>query len=230
MIENLAQLQSRLPEGVFLELGKVHDATPALYAEEQALVAKAVESRRNEFSSARALAHQLLRQLGFPSAPLLCLEDRSPDWPPSILGSLSHSRKQCAALLARKSESLIGLGVDVEDHRPLKQNLFAEILTHAEIVNMQAALPEQEHATHVLAIFGIKEAVFKAMHALGNHGLGFHAMEVDVLKDKSRPIIFPLTDLQQRLPQGCLPEVHHLRQDEILLSVVLLHRSTSSTS
>ena len=226
----LAQLQRRLPEGVLLELAEVEDAVDALWPEEQALVAKAVESRRQEFSSARVLAHHLLHKLKVPSAPLLSLADRSPAWPTEILGSLSHSRKRCAALVACKTKSLLGLGVDVEDLRPLKQNLFAEILTAKEIETMEAALPVEQHATHVLAVFGIKEAMFKAMHALGNHGLGFHAMEVDVLNDGSRPRVLPLADLQQRLPRGCLPQVHHLREDEILLSVALLEGPASPTS
>ena len=219
---NLARLRSRLPARVVLEVGAVHNAMEKLCLEEQAMVAQAVETRRFEFSSARVLAHKVMLQLGHAAAPLLAHPDRSPAWPDGIVGSLSHSRKYCAALIATKHPQLLGLGVDIEDLRPLNPNLFDEILTPTEIDIMQTLLPEERHAIHVLSIFGIKEAVFKAMLPLGNHGLGFHAMEADVLTDPSQPKVKALADLQRRLPLGCLPRVHHIRQNEAFLSVAVL--------
>ena len=194
------------------------------------MVATAVDSRRFEFSSARVLAHKVLQQLGHDHGPLLALQDRSPNWPQGVLGSLSHSRTQCAALIAEQQPHLLGLGVDVEDIRPLKPNLFAEILTTAEMETMAKAVPEALHAIHALTIFGIKEAVYKAMLPLGNQGLGFHAMEVDALSDPSQPKIRALAALQQRLPLGCLPQILHLREDEFLLSVAVLQTSIPPTS
>lgn len=230
MNHDLATLRSRLPDGVLLETSAVHDATGEICAEEQAMVATAVDSRRFEFSSARVLAHKILNQLGRNQGPLLSHPDRSPAWPQGVLGSLSHSRTQCAALIAEQKPQLLGLGVDVEDLRPMKPNLFAEILTRAEMECMTSTVPENLHVAHVLTIFGIKEAVYKAMLPLGNQGLGFHAMEVDVLSDPLQPKVRPLADLQQRLPLGCLLQVLHHRQDKILLSVVILQTSTRSTS
>lgn len=229
MEKDLELLRSRLPDGVVLEVGSVHNAMNELCPEEQAMVAQAVESRRFEFSSARSLAHQILNALGREKTPLLAHKDRSPAWPKGVLGSLSHSRKHCAALIADKHPLLLGLGVDIEDQRLMKPNLFEEILTSAELDQMKAALPEDQHATHVLAIFGIKEAVFKAMWPLINHGLGFHAMEVDALTNPSQPKVKPLAGLQQRLPLGCLPQVHHFRRSDLLLSVAVLEAPGRTT-
>ncbi|MDA0667103.1 MAG: 4'-phosphopantetheinyl transferase superfamily protein [Planctomycetota bacterium] len=230
MEKDLELLRSRLPDGVILEIGVVHNAMQKLCPEEQAMVAQAVASRRFEFSTARVLAHKVMLQLGHIEAPLFAHQDRSPAWPEGIVGSLSHSRKHCAALIANQHPQLLGLGVDIEDLRPLKPNLFDQILTPVELDMMQAALPEKQHATHVLTIFGIKEAIFKAMLLLGNHGLGFHAMEIDVLSDPSQPKVKALADLQQRLPLGCLPQVHHLKRNQVLLSVAVLEATKPITS
>jgi len=227
---DLALLRSRLPEGVVLEIGHVHHAVEKICLEEQKIIAHAVESRRNEFSSARVLAHKALQQLGYPESPLLPRPDRSPEWPEGVVGSLSHSRKLCAALLAGPGSSILGLGIDVEDLRPLAKDLFAEILTEQEISTMHTTVPEAQHAEHTLTIFGIKEAVYKAMLPLGNQGLGFHAMEIDFLPDASRPQIKALTDLQNRLPTGCLPQVHHTRHKEVLLSIVVVPTPTPPLS
>ncbi|MFK5957170.1 MAG: 4'-phosphopantetheinyl transferase superfamily protein [Planctomycetota bacterium] len=230
MNSSLAALSSQLPAGVKLSVAPVRDAMQELCAEEQAMVEQAIRSRQQEFASARILAHQALQQLGFPSTPLLANEDRSPQWPQEILGSLSHSRHWCAALIAQKTSSLLGLGVDVEDDRPLKQNLFAEILTGNEMDAMEKHLPLTEHSIFVLAVFGMKEAVYKAMHPLGNHGLGFHAMEVDGFAQGQRPKVKPLQDLERRLPAGCLLQLHHIRQNKTLLSIALLLEPTMPTA
>jgi len=219
---SLAGCSAQLPQGVQLAVAPVRDAMQELCAAEQVMVEKAVSSRQQEFSSARVLAHQTLQKLGLDHAPILAAEDRSPKWPEGILGSISHSRTWCAAVIAKRASPLLGLGIDIEDQRPLKQDLFAEILTAEEIHAMETHLPTADHSTHVLAIFGMKEAVFKAMHPLGNHGLGFHAMEVNGLAQGMAAQIKPLPDLQRRLPLGCLPQLHHLRQNEALLSVVLI--------
>ena len=58
------------------------DLTPG----ERELVAKAVDSRRREFSTGRVLARDLLRELGSETAELLRDSDRVPVWPEGVGG------------------------------------------------------------------------------------------------------------------------------------------------
>jgi 4'-phosphopantetheinyl transferase EntD len=219
-------LRQRLPPGILLDIAPVTDCVAELHEQEQVLVAHAVQSRRQEFSSARRLAKTLLLQLGMADLPLLAHQDRSPAWPTGILGSLSHSRKWCAAAICPTHQNLLGIGVDVEDRHTLRQELFPEILTPAELERMQLSLPAEQQPAFVLSVFSIKEALYKAMWPLGNTGLGFHALELDFGDSPICPNILPLPDLQSRLPAGCSPEAHHARHNGTLLSVVLLPAPT----
>jgi 4'-phosphopantetheinyl transferase EntD len=219
-------LRQRLPPGLLLDIAPVTDCFAALHKLEQALVANAVPSRRQEFSSARCLAKKLLLELDIADQPLIANQDRSPIWPLGILGSLSHSRQWCAAAVCTKDQNLLGVGIDVEDRTTLRQDLFPEILTPAELEQMRLSLPADQHPAFVLCVFSIKEALYKAMWPLGNTGLGFHALELDFGKSSTCPNILPLADLQCRLPAGCSPEAHHARHNGTLLSVVLLPAPT----
>lgn len=211
-----------LPEGLRLETGPVEDHLADLPLAEQALVVTAVKSRREEFSSARFLAHRLLAEEGEPEQPILCATDRSPLWPKGWLGSLTHGRRSCAAAVARKGEGIGGVGIDLEELRPVREDLFAEILSEEELKRFTRAGSEHEVVSHVLACFSIKEAVYKAMFPLGNAGLGFDAMEVLHFHADGRVTIRAQAPLEERL-QGCaLPQVLHLRQNDVLLSLAWL--------
>lgn len=215
-------LFKRLPPGLEVQVAKVEDCLRDLSEPEQALVSNAIASRRAEFSSTRKLAHQMLERLGFPKAPLLINPDRSPAWPKEVLGSLSHSRAHCAVALCDKKSEILGVGIDIEDQRPIKTKMFAEILTPQELERLQRFTPEERHSEFVLRAFTVKEALYKAMHPIGNEGLGFHAMETDFRADSTRPRVLPMADLQRRLPQGCKIQAHHHRHGQTYLSVVIV--------
>jgi 4'-phosphopantetheinyl transferase EntD len=219
---DLTELRAWLPEDLLFAIAPVQDCYAQLLPQEQAVVERAVSSRRCEFSSARSLAHTLLAKLGQERMPLLPLPDRSPAWPPGILGSLSHSRHWCAAALARNNGKLFGVGVDIEDSRPLKSGLFPEILTPNEIQALSTQLAPQDRSARALTAFSIKEAVFKCLYARGNRNLGFLSMEIDFEAATNRPRVVPMQELQERLPHGARLQAYGLQQGEVILSVVTL--------
>ena len=55
-----------------------------LFPEEEAVVARAVDKRRREFTTARACARTALAGLGLPAAPIGRGERGAPGWPPEI--------------------------------------------------------------------------------------------------------------------------------------------------
>jgi enterobactin synthetase component D len=224
----LDPLRAHLPDGALLEVAEVADHMADLYPVECAPLAQAVAIRQREYSSARHLAHGLLQRLVGESGPLLIGKDRSPMWPEAVLGSLSHSRDWCAVTVAHKRNGLLGIGVDIEDIRPMAPPLFAEILTPRELQD----LPEDdaERTAQALSIFSIKESVYKCLQPIGNSGLGFQAMELDFSEDPTRPRLLALEGLQARLPAGCLPQVHLLRQNDTLLSLAILETPQTSSA
>ncbi|MHC4380194.1 MAG: 4'-phosphopantetheinyl transferase family protein [Planctomycetota bacterium] len=217
---DLDRLRAHLPDGALLEVAEVADHMADLHPEERALIAQAVAIRQREYSSARHLARGLLQRLVGESGPLLIREDRSPVWPEEVLGSLSHSREWCAVSVAHHRDGLLGIGVDIEDIRPMAAPLFAEILTPRELQDLPQDVAER--TAQALSIFSIKESVYKCLQPIGNSGLGFQAMELDLSEDPTRPRLLPLQGLRSRLPAGCLPQVHLLRQNDTLLSLAIL--------
>lgn len=224
---SLEPLRAGLPEGIRLEVAGVADHMADLFPEEREAVAYAVASRQHEYSSARHLAHTLLQELVGDPGPLRSAADRSPQWPQGVIGSLSHSRVWCAVCVARKEGGLLGIGVDVEDLRPLAPSLFAEILTPRELQELPQG--PAERTAQALATFSLKESVYKCLQPIGNTGLGFHAMELDFSSDATRPRLIALEDLHRRLPEGCLPQVHLLRQNDMLLSLAVLETPRDSS-
>lgn len=218
----LADFRQQLPQSLLLEVAPVKDHLADLLPEERDIVAHAVASRRCEFSSARYLAHRLLREIGCFPQPLLLLDDRSPSWPQGVLGSLSHSRHWCAALITQIGGKILGVGVDLEDQRPLRAELFPEILTLREREALATIESREQQSVQALASFSLKEAVYKCMYPVGNTGLGFHAVEVSTPYSPSHPQLLPLDDLQRRLPNNSLLNAYQLRQNDAVLSVVLL--------
>lgn len=219
---DLTPWNPQLPTGLVLDVAAVQDHMADIPLAEQALVIAAVRSRREEFSSARHLAHRLLEKQGEAMHPILTDLDRSPLWPKGWLGSLSHGRKWCAAVLARSGGGLKGVGIDLEEIRPIREDLYAEILTESEMQEMRRSKAPATHAAHVLSCFSIKEAVYKAMHPIGNHGLGFQAMQIRRLESTGKVHMQALEELQERLQGHALPEVLHLRQNDVILSLAWL--------
>jgi 4'-phosphopantetheinyl transferase EntD len=139
-----------------------------LFPEEEAFIAKSVASRRLQFETARALARRCMRALGLPPCAILRRPDRSPVWPAGTVGSLSHCRHLAVAAL---SGSLKSIGVDVECTGRIESKLHALLFTERE----QAVAAGEPGAT---AIFGAKEALFKALHPLTGVRSEFREFEV----------------------------------------------------
>lgn len=150
-----------------------------LFAEEEPLVARAVESRRREFTTGRWCARRALRELDVADAPLLADEHRAPRWPDGIIGSITHCAGYRAAAVAR-ADPLHWLGIDAEVHEPLPEGVLDVVSLPAE----RAALPQLAAADRGTAwdrvLFSCKEAVFKAWYPLTRAWLDFQEAEIQL--------------------------------------------------
>jgi 4'-phosphopantetheinyl transferase EntD len=143
-----------------------------LYPEEQAVLQKAVASRRIEFGTARWCARQALAKLGLPPAPILPGLRGAPGWPAGVAGSMTHCAGYRAAALAHSRE-VATIGIDAEPHTPLPDGVRGVVASDAErraLAELADAAPE---VSWDKLLFSAKEATYKAWFPLTQRWLGF---------------------------------------------------------
>ena len=144
---------------------------PGLVAlpEEEPLIAKSVQKRRNEFIAVRHCARLALADLGLPPTPILKGDKGEPRWPDGIVGSLTHCEGYRGAVVARSAD-VRSLGIDAEPHDVLPDGVLDAISLPAERSAI-GALPGELHWDRIL--FCAKEATYKAWFPLTQRWLGF---------------------------------------------------------
>jgi 4'-phosphopantetheinyl transferase EntD len=155
------------------------DLMGPLFAEEEALLARAVEKRRREFTTGRHCARAALGKLGVGPVAILRGEKGEPLWPAGIVGSLTHCAGYRAAAVAR-AEDVVTVGIDAEPHEPLPDGILDQIAGAAEVAHL-AELGGGCDWDRLL--FCAKEATYKAWFPLARRWLGFHDAEVTIDPD-----------------------------------------------
>ncbi|MFF8961009.1 4'-phosphopantetheinyl transferase [Streptomyces sp. NPDC014894] len=147
------------------------DGSASLFPEEAALVARAVEIRREEFATVRACARRALAALGLPPSPVLPGRRNAPRWPSGVVGSMTHCAGYRAAVLARETD-LAGIGIDAEPDLPLPEGVLESIALPAELAWARSAGPGGRVSRDRL-LFSAKEAVYKTWYPLMGTELDF---------------------------------------------------------
>nr|BAO66511.1 phosphopantetheinyl transferase [Streptomyces sp. MJ635-86F5] len=155
-----------------------------LFAEERAIVARAVPRRQQEFTTGRLCARRALARLGLPPAPLLRNARGAPQWPPGVVGSMTHCDGYRAAAVAwAHPGGPAAVGIDAEPHAPLPEGVLDTIALPAERRRLaELSLRNPANAWDRL-LFSAKEAVFKAWYPLTQAELGFHEADIDLHPD-----------------------------------------------
>jgi 4'-phosphopantetheinyl transferase EntD len=148
------------------------DGAGPLHPDEEPAVAKAVATRRAEFTTARRCARDALTALGAPVAAVPVGEKRSPVWPPGVVGSITHTRGFRGAAVAWSTE-LRSVGVDAEQHGPLPDGVLEAVSAAGEraVLADLAARHPGVHWDRIL--FSAKESVYKTWFPLTGRWLGF---------------------------------------------------------
>lgn len=152
-------------------------ADAVLFPEEEALMAKAVDKRRREFTAVRSCARRAMDKLGFPVQPVLPGERGAPGWPAGLAGSMTHCAGYCAAALVRSGD-LASLGIDAEVHGPLPDGVLPSIALPAEVERIGRLSRERPAVHWGRLLFSAKESVYKAWFPLT--GLWLDFMEADI--------------------------------------------------
>jgi 4'-phosphopantetheinyl transferase EntD len=163
------ELLALYPPGVAgAELVHLDDADPPL-AEELAGLERAAPRRLREFAAGRHCAREALAALGEPRTALPRGPDRGPEWPAGVVGSISHSREYCAAVVARRT-ACASLGFDAEEWGRITPELWSRIATAKELAWLRGCADAARSAT---LLFSAKEAFYKAQFPLSRRFVGF---------------------------------------------------------
>jgi 4'-phosphopantetheinyl transferase EntD len=152
----IARLDARLPPGLVLLASPTCDGDEHLYPVERDRIARAVDSRRREFATGRALARQALGRLGIVPVAIPAGEGSEPAWPPGVVGSITHSGGFCAVLVGRSGDYR-GVGIDIELSRPPAPDIARLVVSAAEPA-------EYHHPSWLQTVFSAKESVYKCVY------------------------------------------------------------------
>jgi 4'-phosphopantetheinyl transferase EntD len=145
-----------------------------LFAEEAAVLTRAVDKRRREFTTSRACARKALGQLGLPPAPIVPGERGAPIWPAGIVGSMTHCDGYRAAAVASQ-DKVLTIGIDAEPNAPLPEGVF-DIIASGPEKAMLRELPPGPSWDRLL--FSAKESVYKAWYPLARIFLDFDQAQI----------------------------------------------------
>jgi 4'-phosphopantetheinyl transferase EntD len=178
--------------------------------------------RSLEFASGRHVARLALAAIGQPPASIPMGTGGEPIFPQGVVGSLSHTSRHAAALIAR-ADRHASVGVDVDDARTLGK-AAARLMTTMEIALVTSKGWASTEAQAQNAVFGAKEALFKCQYPFtqkrdldfdevtliaGGHSAGLSAelatIEPQVAEVITRIDIFYLKIQQVRCAVALLP-------------------------
>jgi 4'-phosphopantetheinyl transferase EntD len=159
------------------EFGDVPDVV--LFPEEEAVIARAVDKRRREFTTARACARAALAKLGQPPVPILPGERGAPGWPDGVVGSITHCAGYRACAVAR-SDEVRTVGLDAEPHDKLPDGVLEAVTSEPERAMLAALAAARPQVCWDRMLFCIKESVYKAWFPLTRRWLGFEDASVDI--------------------------------------------------
>jgi 4'-phosphopantetheinyl transferase EntD len=150
---------------------------PPLFPAEEALMARAVDKRRREFTTVRHCARAALARLGLDPVPVVHGPRGAPLWPDGVVGSLTHCRGYRAAVLGRAGD-FATIGIDAEPHEPLPPEVVDRVTRPGERARL-ADLGRRHPDVHWdRVLFSAKESVYKAWFPLTGRWLDFAEAEV----------------------------------------------------
>jgi 4'-phosphopantetheinyl transferase EntD len=153
-----------------------------LLPQEAAIVERVSDKRRREFTAGRECARIALGKLGVVPVPILIGERGAPQWPPGIVGSITHCDGYRAAAAAHASD-VAAIGMDAEPDDPLPRGVLDVISLPAERARLAALAGEGPAVCWDRLLFSAKESVYKAWFPLTGRWLGFEDADVTITPD-----------------------------------------------
>ncbi|SFB63073.1 enterobactin synthetase component D [Azotobacter beijerinckii] len=182
---------------------------------------RGVAKRQTEYLAGRFCARAaLLRLTGAPGIPAVG-EDRAPQWPAGVVGSITHGAGRAAALVGHAG-NWRGLGLDTETLLPAERalRLAEQILTPAELQRLPGTPEAQAWLTSLT--FSLKESLFKALYPLVRRRFYFEHAELLDWSPAGQARLRLLEGLGPEWPAGSLLEGQFACEGERLLTLVAI--------
>ena len=180
---------------------------------EETLSAKFSNSRRTEFLAGRACARTALLELGYPDAVLTADDEGVPKWPSGTLGSITHTKGLCGAVMAKTSDFFC-LGLDFERTGRLSESA-AKRVVHPLEADFAKSGP---YAPTIL--FSLKEAFYKAQYPKWQKRANFQDIALAVNLKKESAEIRHINERLEELAEDAGP--FHFRitcSDKIVIAL-----------
>ena len=184
------------------ELRGVADAS-LLYPGEATFCSAFAPKRCADFTAGRLCARRALAELGIVDFPLAINPDRSPRWPPGIVGSISHTGGYGCAVAAHAAD-VGGIGVDAEIVGRVTPELDRLIFTSREAAFL-ATLSDAERARAATIIFSAKEAFYKCQFPLTRRWLDFREASLELTTSDLRSGTFVVDTAYELLGLSAVP-------------------------
>lgn len=153
----------------------------ALFADEAAAVARAIDHRRRAFAAGRGAARMALASLGVRRQAIPIGQDRAPIWPQGFVGSISHCTGFCVAVAARR-EDMAAIGIDVEVAGNLPPGV-EQLVCRPEDIDHFALLPRTPGVDWPKLAFSAKEAFYKAYYPVRQRQIDYQDVAIRFLSD-----------------------------------------------
>jgi 4'-phosphopantetheinyl transferase EntD len=216
-------IEKILPAGVVCVEAFGDHEDVALFPEEEALMTRAVEKRRREFTTTRGCARRALATLGVPPAPILPGERGAPQWPRGIVGSMTHCPGYRGAAVAYASDVLT-IGIDAEPDDVLPDGVLDAVSGPGERARLRdlSAVAPGPCWDHLL--FSAKESVYKAWYPLAHRWLGFKDATIELVPDGTftARLLVPGPDVQGAALTG-LAGRWLARNGYVVTAIALMH-------
>jgi 4'-phosphopantetheinyl transferase EntD len=147
-------------------------AVVTLFPEEETVLARAVDKRRREFTTARGCARRALATLGLPPVPIVPGERGAPAWPCGVVGSITHCDGYRASAVALEDQ-VRTVGLDAEPNGPLPDGVLETVTTPAERAWLDAMTGDGSGVCWDRLLFSAKESIYKAWFPLTRRWLDF---------------------------------------------------------
>jgi 4'-phosphopantetheinyl transferase EntD len=115
--------------------------------------------------------------LGIEGFPLGIGPDRAPLWPSSVVGSITHCDRFCAAAVARRA-AIGSIGIDAETSRSLPRELLPLVCSPLEIRRLRGLPSCTDWPT---LLFSAKESFYKCYYPLAGERLDFLDVDVEIV-------------------------------------------------
>ncbi len=154
------------------------DPNAELFPQERLVLARATESRRREFATARACARAALARLGQPEVAVLPGPRGAPQWPDGVTGSITHCAGYRAAAVGL-TRDVASLGVDAEPNEALPDHGMLELIAlDEERVRLDELAAGMPGISWDRLLFSAKESVYKTWFPLARRWLAFESADI----------------------------------------------------